>query len=172
MRNFSKKIELTANIAIIVIASLIGTVLIKEYFLSNSSNLQNSDNNRIKTGEKISLQVDWAKKERTLLLVLSTNCRFCSESGPFYKRLSEDLQNQKKVQIIAVLPQDDTESQRYLNKLGVSVSEIIQTPLSSIEVRGTPTIILLDNTGKVINSWIGKLPSVMEDQVLNQAKSL
>ncbi|MBA3334295.1 MAG: hypothetical protein H0T08_01660 [Acidobacteria bacterium] len=171
MKDFSKKIEFTANIAIIVIALLLGVVLVERYFFSNSPKSQ-TFNNRIKKDEIISLPIDWTKREITLLLILSTNCHFCSESGPFYKRLTEELQNQGTVQVIAILPQDISESHQYLNKLGVSVSEIRQEPLPIKGVSGTPTLILTDNTGKVINFWVGKLPPKRENEVINQIKSL
>jgi thioredoxin-related protein len=68
--------------------------------------------------------------------------------------------------LIAVLPQPVEDGRNYLNKLGVSVDEVRQLPLDKIGVQGTPTIILVDDSGVVRNSWIGFLPPDAELSVL------
>jgi len=69
--------------------------------------------------------------------------------------------------LVAVLPQPVADGQKYLSKLGVSVDEVRQLPLDKIGVQGTPTLILLDASGIVRNSWVGFLPPEAELDVLN-----
>lgn len=168
--NILKKTELLANIAIIMVAVLLGGVLVKRYLLS-SEDAYDSQNNvlRIAAGSKVSLpEVDWAKSDQTLLLILSKGCHFCSESAPFYQRLVRDTSGRGDVRLVAVLPQDVNEGKKYLNELGVPISEIKQSTLESIGVGGTPTLILVDNKGVVTESWVGKLPPDKESEVLNR----
>ena len=70
--------------------------------------------------------------------------------------------------LVAVLPQSVGESQKYLNDLGVSVDDIKQAGLDAVQVRGTPTLIMADRTGTVVESWAGKLPAEAEGEVLNR----
>ena len=98
----------------------------------------------------------------------SDTCRFCTESAEFYKKLAQERAKHDDVRIIAVLPQDVSAGQAYLNKLGVSVDEVRQSPLDAVGVKGTPTLILFDDKGVVTASWVGKLPPDKENEVLNR----
>lgn len=164
MNNLTKRIELLANIAIIIVAVLLGGVLVKRYLLPQAESPQAQA--RIQPGTKLSVPgVEWDKNERTLLLVLSTSCHFCTESSPFYQRLAQEKARKGGVGLVAVLPQSVDESQKYLNGLGVSVDDIKQAGLDAVQVRGTPTLILADRTGAVVESWVGKLPAEAEAEV-------
>jgi hypothetical protein len=72
-------------------------------------------------GTKLSVQyVDWAAKKRTMLMVLSNTCRFCTESVDFYKKLAQERAKHYDARIIAVLPQDVEAGKTNLNKLALS----------------------------------------------------
>lgn len=91
MRNIHKKIELFSNIAIIIVALSLGGVLVSRYFLSTVAAPKPSavESDSLKAGTKLQLSdIDWSKSEKTLLMVLSANCRYCTESAPFYQKLS------------------------------------------------------------------------------------
>lgn len=165
-----KKIELLANVSIVAIALLLGAVLIREYLLPGGQRPP-SVASQIQPGSKVELPgVDWSKSDRTLLLALQKGCHFCTESAPFYRRLAPAA-SEKNIRVVAVLPQSQDESRQYLAELGVPVSEVAQATLSSLNVRGTPTLILVDNKGQVIDSWIGKLPGDGEAKVLTRLGS-
>lgn len=167
MNNLTKRVELLANIAIIVVAVLLGGVLVKRYLLPQATSPQTQA--RIQPGTKLSVPgIEWGKNERTLLLVLSTTCHFCTESAPFYQRLAQEKAKKGGVGLVAVLPQSVGDSQKYLQNLGVSVDDIKQAGLDAVHVRGTPTLILADRTGAVVESWVGKLPAEAEVEVLNR----
>jgi len=165
-----KKTELLANIAIIIVAVLLCGVLVKRYLLTGDQSF--NDRNavlRIAAGTKVSLpEVDWAKNNRTLLLVLSKDCHFCSESAPFYQRLVRDLEGKDGIRLVAVLPQDVSEGRKYLDGLGVSINEVKQSNLESLGVSGTPTLIMVNSEGAVTDSWVGKLPPDKESEVLGR----
>ena len=80
-----KKIELAANLAILIVAILLGYLLIQKYFLSKNEQPKPTE---IVKGTKISLpNMSWHQKQKTLLLVLQKDCSFCTESMSFYKTL-------------------------------------------------------------------------------------
>lgn len=168
--NLVKKIELFANIAIIVVALVIGAVLVKKYFFSEQ---QNQPKETISVGSKVNLnQVDWAKNGHTLLLVLSKECRYCAESIPFYQKLGKELSQNAKVKLIAAFPEDKSVAGEYLQSNNVAVSEIYQVSAPSLGVRGTPTILLINEKGEVVENWLGKLPESDEKKVFERLKSV
>lgn len=97
-----------------------------------------------------------------MILALQTSCHFCDESAPFYKHLIEKAKG-KNIKLVAVLPSDIEESKKHLNKLGLTNIDVKQ---ASLEV-GTPTLFLVDDKGRIINSWVGKLPPNKETEVVN-----
>jgi len=109
----------------------------------------------------------------TLVLALSTNCHFCQQSVPFYQRLVKMRSSAgDELKIVAVLPQDESSSSTYLKQQGITVDRLFSKPLSTISVRGTPTLILLDAGGKVLKSWPGLLNAGREKEVLSAIQSL
>jgi hypothetical protein len=105
---------------------------------------------------------------KTLLLVLQRGCHFCTESGPFYQKLTREVaQRAGEVKMVAVLPQEPDEGRRYLSTLGVAEVEVRQASLKNLNVGGTPTLIMVSN-GKVSDVWVGKLDAAEEAQVLGK----
>ena len=178
-----KRLEVLANIAVITTALLLSSILIKNYVLpknttgpsvqapqSKPSSTNTSKSQPIQNGTKISVQgVDWSKSNRTILLVLSTKCHFCTDSAPFYQRIQQEKPND--LRLIAVLPQPIEDSRAYLTRLGISVSDVVQAPLSIVGVSGTPTVMLVDAQGQVNQSWVGKIAEPEEADVLTRIKN-
>ena len=123
-------------------------------------------------GTQISLpDVDWSRSNQTILLALSNKCHFCTESAPFYQRLSSELAQRQDVKLLAVFPQDNNAATQYLNGLGIQIANVKQATLDSIGVRGTPTLMIVDASGKVKQAWVGKLSPEKESEVLNRIKA-
>jgi rhodanese-related sulfurtransferase len=163
-----RRIDLFANVAIIFVALLLCFVLAEHYFAGGRKNAnQSNPDPRVPAGTKISLPDGARLGDRTLLLVLSTKCHYCSESAPFYRRLVGALEGQADTKLVAVLPEEVSEGEEYLKKLGVLINDVKQTPLELIHVSATPTLLLLDKSGTVTHSWLGKLAAEEEDEVLS-----
>ncbi len=71
--------------------------------------------------------------------------------------------------MIAVVPGDEAEGGKYLEGLGVVVDGIVTASLSDINVSATPTLVLVDRSGRVSNVWVGKLDSNRENEVIQRA---
>lgn len=169
MKNIHKKIQTASNIAIIVVALMLGGVLVNNYFYSPSPKPVIAGDNTIKAGTKLELpDANWNKSDKTLVMAVSTKCHFCTESIPFYKRIAEKKAGNKNVRLIAVTPQTTDEAKQYLDEHKLSVDEMKQSSLDKIQVGGTPTLILVDRKGAVIESWRGKLPPEKEAEVIKR----
>jgi thioredoxin-related protein len=167
-KSITQRLEFFTNLAIIVAAVLLSVVLIKIYLLPNHSKDGPRDW-RVPAGVKVSLPgVDWSNNKQTLLLVLQKGCHFCTESAPFYQRLVRETAGRGSIHLIAVLPKASDESKKYLDDLGVAIEEVKQAELDSIGVHGTPTLILVNDQGVVMTSWVGKLSADGEADVLRR----
>lgn len=169
MEKLHKKGEFISNVAIIIVAVILGSFIVTRYFNFAQPKPLAAETREIKSGENLSLpETDWSKSGKTLILALSTTCRYCTESAAFYQRLSQQKSGRGEVRLIAVTPQPADEARRYLSEHKIQVDEIRQATLDSINVRGTSTLIMTDNTGTVIQSWVGKLPPEKETEVINR----
>jgi hypothetical protein len=155
-----QKLEYLANTAILLVAGLIGF----QAYRGDAPKVSTPDP---KPGVRLTLPgVDWRAHPRTVLFLLSPQCHFCSESAPFYRRLTGDPALTKRFRFIAVLPSQVDESKSYLSTLKVTVNDILQFNFASWGVPGTPTIILVNSEGKVQGTWVGKLSAGEEDRIL------
>ena len=168
MNNINRRINLAVNIAIVLVVVLIGAVFARNYLPSLRSTNKKTDY-RVAAGSNVSLQgIDWGKNGQTLLLVLDTKCAYCTASAPFYQELARTAAQKRSVELVAVLPQDVRESKQYLSDLKVPIDQVRQSAFDVLRVQGTPTLILVDQNGKVEQSWPGKLPPEQETEVLNR----
>ncbi len=166
------KLEATASVAFIGVAVLLSAALIKAYFLPTPS--RSIPRAAIAGGGGTSLVgaslkdripgVDWSKNGRTLVLAISTQCHFCKDSAPFYRKL--EAQVGKSLRTVAVLPQPVDEAEQFLKGEGVRVSQVKQATMGDIGVQGTPTMLLVDSSGVITKMWVGKLQPEQEQQVL------
>jgi thioredoxin-related protein len=107
--------------------------------------------------------LSFPRPRASVLLVISTNCHFCRDSLPFYRTLSDDLKG--KADLLAVLPQPQTEASAFLSSAHVEVTQLATASLSQLGVTGTPTMLLLDPNGKVQEVWVGRLDESRQAQV-------
>ncbi|HEX2270633.1 MAG TPA: hypothetical protein VHH35_13895 [Pyrinomonadaceae bacterium] len=173
MRDLAKKLEVATHIAIIVVAILLCVILVKNYLLPRNEQQANAPAPRqqVAAGARLALpDVDWARNRRTLVAVLSTTCRFCTESAALYQQIATERSKRDDVRTIALFPQPVAEAQQYLNQLGVTVDEIKQVEPSAVNARGTPTLLMVDESGTVRKVWVGKLPPDKEAEVLAELR--
>jgi thioredoxin-related protein len=167
MSNLTERLKRIGIFLLIFIAVLLVVKLVRRVFFPKSPVI--ASHSGIRIGAPIpSLDIDWSKNQRTLLLALNKDCDFCNASAPFYKRLTQEVAEQGKVRLIAVLPHEVDESRKYLDSMGISVNEIKQVQLNSIGVMGTPALILVDKNGLVTDLWVGKLPQKDEAKMLSR----
>src|ERR1700752_2224170 len=155
-------LEVTANVGIIIVAM----ILIGNFVSSKWRTKRELD--KLTAGMKVSISgVKW-EDGTTLVLALQKGCRYCDESAPFYRRLWQQRSGSEP-RILAVVPGDKAEVGKYLEDLGVVVDGIVNASLSDIHVSATPTLVLVDRSGRVSNVWVGKLDSNRENEVIQRA---
>jgi hypothetical protein len=160
----ARKLETLTNIAVITVAVLASTVLVRNRLLTRAALRAPR---QIAAGAKVSVPgLDWRAKGNTVLMALSPTCHFCTESAPFYRRLAAELSN-RPVQLTALFPEgSENKGGEYLKGLGLQVNDVREGSFSSLHIRGTPTLILVDEQGVARNVWAGKLSPETERDVI------
>jgi hypothetical protein len=118
----------------------------------------------LRVGEKVPLPFDSSKPQRSVLLVLSRTCRYCSVSASFYQSL-EPLVARAGLAWTAVLPQEPKESQAYLTRLGLHVQHVLSGSPRDLRLPGVPAVLLVDEKGSVERTWLGKLTADQENDI-------
>lgn len=180
MKKAFRAVQFASNVGIIILTLVVGFVVLKQYVLgplqpesSTNRAIANTGKTQIPRRERetpigkvIPLEnVNWQENEKTLVLYLSTTCRFCNESVPFYQRLVKET-SKNQVKTVAAFTQPAEEAAKYLKSHSVAVDEIVTSSLGSIGVSSTPTILLINKDGVISDFWRGKLKEDKEAEVL------
>jgi hypothetical protein len=136
VRSLFQKFNITLNVAIAICAVVFLVVLIKAYLVRHS---QAQEAPVLAIGGKFDLKgFNWGDNRRTVILALSKQCHYCSESAPFYQQLSPEVKRHAGARLLAIFSESVPEAKSYLEQMNVSVNDIRQTPLSALGVKGTP----------------------------------
>ena len=115
------------------------------------------------------IPVDLTTRDRWLVLVLSTQCHFCVESAPFHEELVKMVGKSGNTGLIAVFPQTKQEVEKYEAAHDFRPDTVLtDVSLNQLQVRGTPTLMLVDNRGTVLKHWEGRLPESKQMEVRSQ----
>ena len=100
--------------------------------------------------------LDYARSDKTLVMFLSTSCKYCQMSVPFYNELGRMLGTANaQRRLVAVFPQAADEVGRFRAREKLDIETIVDTPLAELGVPSTPTLLLVAKDGTVIRSWVG-----------------
>jgi len=151
----------------ITLLAAIGVLMILALRLTGSGFLLQADAHGPEKGTVVKLNgIDWASNHQTLIMVLSTNCHFCTASADFYRSLARTTNSTRSTHLVALFPESVSESQNYLKEKQISISDVRQERLGSLGIHATPTLVLVDSRGHVQASWLGKLSPGGERDVL------
>lgn len=109
------------------------------------------------------LPIDIKTGDRALLLVLNTQCRFCTASMPAYKALTENRPVDVSVVVLGREPEDVLHN--YIAGYGIRADRVASIPQGYFKSPLTPLVILIDHTRTVIDSWVGEMDSSQEGAV-------
>jgi rhodanese-related sulfurtransferase len=157
-----KRLGIILNVAIVVAALVLSGLLFKKYLLPLSPNAAAAKTN-VAPGSRLSLPAtNWSPNTKTLLLFLHSECSYCASSAAFYQRLLTETARSSDVKLLALFSDADAGSEKYLHEANLSALESKQTDLASFGVSSTPTLVLVNGDGVVLEVWKGKLSPKQE----------
>jgi thioredoxin-related protein len=114
--------------------------------------------------------LDRSQHRRTLLLVLNTGCHFCQDSVPFYQKLIQARRHDTDgIDVVAVFPNEVEMVRQFTREENLAIRSVPGVPLDKLGVNATPTLILVNQEGRVQQSWVGVLTARQEIEVLKLA---
>lgn len=160
-------IESATNVAVLFTCVVLLTALALNYSnKSPATRLQSG----LRKGDTLEQQsgIDCRRTPQTLLIGMSSTCGFCQESLPFYKELAKTLsEHAGTTRLLTVMPERDDAAKHFLQQNGLQVDALTAVDLRKIHVGATPTLVLVNSDGKIIDFWIGKLSPDAQQQVIN-----
>ena len=166
-KKFKEIFDVTTNVVVVVFALVAIGVLVKSYFTPQGVKTSVA----VRTGSLFPEipGVDYKQAARTLILALNVDCRYCTRSVPFYNSLAEARRETTgQINIVAAfINKDERLVKSYVEEKQLSVQTITGFDLDKLGVNTTPTLILVDNAGKVLDSWRGELQPDGEREVFN-----
>lgn len=103
--------------------------------------------------------VRFGEAERTLLLFISTRCRPCNDSVPFYRVLIKAANRAATTTQVVLMSREPPDRVRHYAEQNQLVPHSVVSIAGDTlkELRGTPTVLLVRNTGTVEKVWVGRL---------------
>lgn len=158
-------LDVATSVVVVLFAVVAIGVLVKNYFAPPHAKTSVA----IKKGTVFPAiaGLDYKQTQQTLILALNVDCRYCTRSVPFYNSLMRSRQeNGSQVNIVAAfINKDASLVKTYTDEKQLSVQAIAGVDLDKLDIHSTPTLILVDSAGKVLDSWIGELQPDGEREV-------
>jgi len=142
------KLETATHVFLIAVCCLAGGLLIEQRFFPPTN--EEFPPARQLVGREVKLPgADWQAAPVSVLLQLSSTCRFCNESMPFYRQLTAAGQSGSvKVPVIVASADAVGVMQKHLEEQQVSVNRVLHSRLEGLGT-STPTVYVVDSKGMV-----------------------
>jgi hypothetical protein len=105
----------------------------------------------------------------TLVLALSPNCKYCTDSMPFYR---EKLSDANDLSVVVVGLETADELRAYTRAHGLRVSNHRQIKPQQLRLRSTPTLLLVSPNRQLHTIWTGMLSQRGEEVLLASLSDL
>jgi thioredoxin-related protein len=172
MEKQKSTLDTIANIAIILVCIIAAAVLVdRNVYKFLPAQRQPGARPEAAKGDTFAVLRDAvpAGTQKALFVAVSPTCHFCNDSMPFYKKLIDQRnQSNSPVKVIAAVPADEAkvDEAKHFAAVGTQPDAMVHVDFSTIKVPGTPTLLLVDDQGKVLDVWVGKLDESREREVL------
>jgi len=159
--NYRAALDWGVNLVILATCAIVASAVVQ----NRARDADFDPRNVFRTGDAAEVLpgVKYDDAQATLVLYVRSTCHYCSASMPFYRSISERLGRAARIKLVAVSDEEPGILTDYLNANGLRVDVPVQFQGRS---RGTPTVVLVDNAGRVRNVWIGQQPKEGEQRVM------
>jgi hypothetical protein len=112
--------------------------------------------------------VDYSGAKKTVLVVFTSNCKYCIQGASFYQRLvTTRNERARDVRIIAVALAGDTNAAKFPEMQGWSPDRLVVAKKGQLKLLGVPSLMVVDSQGKVTATWLGELSEAEKQDVVD-----
>jgi hypothetical protein len=160
------RLEKTATATLVVSFLLLVGITTRSFVLSRRPDPATVP--LVKIGETVKLPgFSPGSAKLTFVMVLSSQCTYCLHDLPFYKQLSAmRASSGGALRLIAVLPEKTDSGTAFLGSSGVSTDNVLSMAPLELGVKLIPTLLLLDENGKLKRYWAGEMNQQRQQEVL------
>jgi len=116
-------------------------------------------------GQRVDVPAAWYDSSpKTLIIFGRSSCVACEKAQPFLKGLVTRL-NGRAAAVFAHPHGDDAADTTFAKSLGITNDRIVVTG-SGLRVNATPTILLVNKNGTVLEAWEGAGPPEKQSSIL------
>lgn len=161
MNNSVRLVNFAANFALTLALAALGAALWHGYVVKHESHTLGANSiatHLPKAGQSAPAlpDVDYSLQSMSLIVFLSTTCRYCEMSAPFYERLQRQLTAANSdSRLFLVFRETPGEVRKFKATLGLSAQSVAAVDLPELGIHSTPTALLVDNTGVIRRVWLG-----------------
>ncbi len=163
-------LERLTYISLIALCLLSGGLIVKARLRSRHVQLsKEADPAQHLLGKSLNLSgPNWRQSKVNVVLFLSSTCHFCEASVPFYSRLlSEHQQGESRITPVFAISAEPREVLgQHFKVEHLDFDQIYQIPTPNDLLRGTPTLMIVDNHGIILRAVMGQVPTSREDDFL------
>lgn len=167
------KLERLTYICLITLCVVSAGTLINRDWLAHKAQKQMGSPVTL-VGKKLDIPgVTWSASQISAVVFLSTECRYCEASMPFYRRLvSEHRQTaSSRVSLLAISFEPSESVNSHLTSEQVQFDHVYQIAQPNRLLPGTPTFLIVDKNGIIQRAAFGELPTSKEDEMLQIVKT-
>jgi len=161
-----RNLDTVINIAtLICIVSLIAFFGYRWTFPQNQQSNYEEDFAEGKTLAEVP-NLNEGKYEKSVILILNTDCKYCNASMDFYKKLANTKYNAESGQLAALFSQPKEIVDKYVKDKNFPIRTIPGANFEKLKVGLTPTVVVIDKKRQIIKSWFGQLKTEQEQEVI------
>jgi hypothetical protein len=159
------RLEKTAAATMVVSFLLLAGVTTRSFVLSRRPDPATVP--LVKIGQAVKLPGVSPGAKLTFVIVLSSQCEYCLHDLPLYRRLSAVRSSSGGIlHLVAVLPEKTATATAFLDSSGVATDNVLSMAPLELGVQMVPTLLLLDENGKLKRYWAGEMDQRREREVL------
>jgi len=103
----------------------------------------------------------------TVVLFVRSTCHYCTESMPFYQALAAIGRRARTgARIVAVSSEPEDTLRAYLRSHALDVDSVVSLPENPLGLRATPTLLVIDRAGTLVDARVGRLPEADQQAVI------
>jgi hypothetical protein len=162
-----EKLESITNVCVVVLIGFFLLVFI-------SIEIKRSLRTRVQQGLVKGVVIDKSEltagvvSEQILIIAMSKECEHCVDSASFYREIARRSRASGRTQVIALFPSGTQQMTEFLSRQQLHLENIKTIDFDDVKLSTTPTLILLDRSGKILDFWIGTLSEEGQRYVLNR----